>query len=73
MPRLFASNMQFDQTEAASTWTINHGLNCKPVVAVYVNYENKLQEILPGSIEYPSDSQVVIRFSQPFSGVARLV
>lgn len=73
MPRLFTNPAQYPQDTASDTWTINHGLNGKPTAAVFVNFEGKLQQILPAEVSYPSNTQVVIKFSQPFTGVVRLV
>lgn len=72
MPRTFASNHTHTQDTPADTWTIAHGLNCKPVVSVSVNYDGKLQVILPSQIQFVDLNTVVVSFTQPYSGVARL-
>lgn len=73
MSTQFRSSHTHQQPTEASTWTIPHGLNCKPSVYVMVNYDSVLQPIIPSEISYPDDSVVVIGFTQPFSGEARLV
>lgn len=60
------------QTEAAAVWTINHNLGRTPAVTVSINYEGKLQVVLPREIEVVDANQVVVRFSNPQSGEARL-
>lgn len=62
-----------NQPTPSNTWTINHGLRCKPSVSVLVDYEGTRQPIIPQEIEIPDESTVTIRFSQPFSGQARLI
>ena len=66
------SHTHIQKTESA-TWVVDHALQAKPAVSVMVNYDGKLQTILPMRVEFPNDSQVIIRFSRPFSGQARLV
>ncbi len=61
------------QTTESNQWTITHGLYCKPTVAVNVNFQGVLQTMIPNSITYPDDNTVVIGFTMPFSGTARLV
>ena len=61
------------QTTPSANWTINHGLNSKPSVAVQVVYNGELQTILPNSIEYVDDSTVVVHFTTTYTGSARLV
>ena len=60
------------QATASNTWTINHGMHCKPSVAVQVLFEGELQTIIPHSITHPDDMTVVVGFTMPFSGTARL-
>lgn len=60
------------QTAAAATWTINHQLNRRVGVSTYINFDGKLQAVLPREVEIVSDTQVVIRFSAAQSGEARL-
>ena len=56
------------QTEASDTWIVNHGLFCTPVVQVYVNFDGKLQRIIPESVTIASNKQVVIGFSSAHTG-----
>lgn len=72
MPRVIASNHSHVQETASQNWTINHSLFCKPHVSVHINYEGQLQAVVPSSIEYPDDSTVIVRFTQPYTGTARL-
>ena len=61
-----------EQAIPASVWTVSHGLNCKPSVSVVVNYQGSMQEIIPNSVSFPDDNTVVIGFTTPYSGSARL-
>ncbi len=72
MPIKQAFSHNHEQTTPATTWTVTHGLNCKPNVAVMVNYQGSVQEIIPNSITFPDDSTVVIGFTNAYSGFARL-
>lgn len=72
MPSFTASGHNHKQDEAAATWTINHTLGRKPSVTVAINYDGKLQVVLPREVELIGDTQVVVRFSNPQSGEARL-
>ncbi len=57
------------QTTAATTWTINHNLGYDPIVRVFIGTE----EVQPLSVSFPTVNQVVITFSTPQLGVARLI
>lgn len=56
------------QTVASATWTVNHNLEFVPNITVVDTGEN----VIEGSYEYPSATQVILRFSSPFSGKAYL-
>lgn len=62
-----------EQVEASDVWTISHGVKSNPSVSIMVVYEGKLQAMLPLEITYPNIETVVVRFSKPFAGTARLV
>lgn len=62
----------YQQAEPSAVWTINHGMGVKPVVSAKINLNGSLVDILPANIAYPSDTQIVITFSSPQSGEARL-
>lgn len=64
--------MVFSQTTPSDTWIINHNSNKKPVVSVIVNENGTLEQILPASVAFPTENQVVITFSSPRTGEARL-
>lgn len=61
-----------EQTSASNQWTILHGLAGKPSVAVQIMYEGQLQAVIPNSVTYPDNNTVVIGFTTPYSGTARL-
>lgn len=62
-----------EQKEPAAIWTITHGLYCNPSVHVHVMHEDALTGILPQNISFPDSNTVVIEFSGPRTGEARLV
>lgn len=68
-----ANSYNHEQTAASDTWTIVHGLNAQPIVAVQVDLEGVRQAILPMDISYPDFNTVVVSFSRAFTGSARLV
>lgn len=61
------------QTLPDSVWTIPHGLGFYPSVTVIVSENNVVQTMLPVAIEYTTLNDVVIKFSSPRVGQARLV
>lgn len=56
-----------DQLAAAATWSITHNLGTKPTVTVVVGGAEQMAEI-----QYLSDTQVAVVFSQPTAGSAYL-
>ena len=62
----------YTQSTAASTWTINHTMGRYPLVDVVVSHNGVDEVILPQSIQHTSLSQVVVTFSEPYAGSARL-
>ena len=73
MPTNKAFSKTHKQASASNQWTIEHGMNAKPTVFVTVMYEGIEQAIIPSSIQYQDLNTVIIGFSQPFTGTARLV
>lgn len=69
-PTFFATHTQ---TTPSDTWVIPHGFGSNPSVQVQVDYAGALQSILPNSIAYPDTKTVVIGFTTPFTGTARLI
>lgn len=63
------SDFWHHQNTPSSTWTINHGLNRYPNVAVYT--EGLVQ--IWAEVQHTSPNQTVIRLSMPIKGFARLV
>lgn len=56
------------QSQAATQWTINHNLNKYPAVHIVDTNNN---EVI-GDLQYTTINQVVLSFSEPFSGSAFL-
>lgn len=60
------------QSAPSATWTIVHNLGRHPVSDVVIT-NNGNHKILPLSVTHTDDNTVVIQFSTPFAGTARLV
>lgn len=63
-----SQTFEFSQSNAASVWTVNHGLFAYPTVLVI---DDSGQELL-AELHYPNDQTVVIIHGQPYSGTAYL-
>jgi len=63
----------FTQATPSVAWSINHELNCKPVIDVFANLNGSIQKVFPLEIIYVDDNNVVVTFTAPESGGARLV
>jgi hypothetical protein len=62
-----------EQPTASAEWTIIHNMGSKYVnIDVVVNYQDRLETILPQNIVSISDNQTNVSFSSAFSGVARV-
>lgn len=57
-----------NQASAASTWTINHGLQFIPSITVVDSSGN----VVEGSYNYPDQNTVIATFSSAFAGKAYL-
>ena len=57
-----------NQGTAASTWNINHSLNCHPSVTIVDSSGN----VVVGDVNYVDTSSLTITFSAAFAGVAYL-
>lgn len=60
------------QSVPSLAWEIKHSLGCNPCVDVNVLYEGAIHKILPAAVEYPDMGTVIVRFTSPRSGTARL-
>lgn len=60
--------IQFNQTGASATWTINHNLGFKPSVSVF----NTGSQQVGAEVVHTSVNQVLIYFNTPTAGFARL-
>jgi len=56
----------------STVWTIDHGLYCNPIVSVSVYEEGALVGIIPADIEFVSNTSVIVTFTSPRTGEARL-
>lgn len=59
----------FTTLNPLSTWTINHNLGYKPIVQLF----NSGSQMIFGSVSHTSVNQVVVSFTLPTSGFARLI
>lgn len=62
------------QTNAASTWTVQHNMNLpSPFIAdvtVFVNTSGGVKQILPNDITFTSKDSITITFTTAYSGIA---
>jgi len=49
----------FTQATPSAAWSINHELNCKPVIDVFANLNGSIQKVFPLEIIYVDDNNVV--------------
>lgn len=58
-----------EQPVPSDEWTVNHGLNTKPAA---VSVFDTSQEMVFGEVDHVNESQLILRFSAAFAGVAYL-
>ena len=58
-----------EQPVPSDEWTVNHGLSTKPAA---VSVFDTSQEMVFGEVDHVNESQLVLRFSAAFAGVAYL-
>ena len=63
----------FQQSTPSTTWNINHNLNCKPVVDTFIMVDGVSTKVFPQKVLIVDDDTVVVSFSAPTTGAARLV
>ena len=61
------------QSIASTSWAITHNLGVNPVVETMVDLNGTLTAVNPHNVEYPNLNTVVISFTSPQSGQARLL
>lgn len=61
------------QASASATWTIAHNLNSAPICDVVQDDGGIWSRILPENVEHVDLNNMIITFSTPISGVARLI
>lgn len=59
----------FYQTQASTTWVINHNLGYNPIIRVFIG----TNEVQPESIVHNTTNQTTITFSTAQAGLARLI
>ncbi len=60
------------QSVPSAEWTIKHGMFCRPAVSVSIQYGGVTQTVLPLAVEIVDLQTVIVRFSNPQTGEARL-
>jgi hypothetical protein len=71
---MYSSALNFVQSTPAATWTVNHTFLGAPLCDVLVPDGNgAMIKILPAGVTYVSDTQLLITFTVPRSGTARLI
>lgn len=66
-PKGDASGMTYTQTSASATWTINHNLGYRPIVAVADSGGREVD----AEVIHASENQTIINFVVPTAGTAR--
>lgn len=61
------------QEVPATEWVFEHKLKRTAIVDVYINFQGRLEKILPLSVQQISPDETRIVFSDPQTGVARAV
>lgn len=61
------------QDIASDVWTIEHNLHREVVSDIMVDYGGTREKILPLAVEHPSNTTMIVRFSEPFTGTARVI
>jgi len=59
-------NFVYEQLNPTNSWTINHGLNKRPSIAITDLSDN----VVYGDIQYVNNNQVTLTFNKPFTGKA---
>lgn len=59
----------YTQSAPSSQWSITHGLGYFPIVGIYDDYGVEIT----GSVSNVDADNVIIRFSRPIAGTARLL
>jgi len=63
------ASFEFQQLSASSSWLINHNLGFRPTVGVFDSGGLEVE----ADVQHMSINQVLISFSTPLAGIARLV
>lgn len=67
------SSQTFIQAAPSMAWTINHSFNGAPICDVMIVEGGVTRKMLPLSVKHVSNTQLLIEFSEPTAGMARLV
>lgn len=70
---MISSSLTHVQSTPSMAWTINHSFNGAPICDVTSTVNGTTVKVLPSIVRYLSNSEIVIEFSEPMIGVARLV
>lgn len=60
---------EYTQSSPQGVWTIAHNLGRIPIVRVFIGN----QEVQPASVTFPDNNSVVVTFTSPQTGFARLI
>lgn len=61
------------QTTSSAEWLISHNLNRKVICDVYVDENSTLVKIIPSTVEYVSENQIKVIFTNPRTGRVKVV
>lgn len=65
-----ATVYRHEQSVAATTWTITHGLKDYPIIDVFVDYQGEIHKIIPSEITYVDQNTCTVTFTTDYSGFA---
>lgn len=66
------SELIHTQGAASATWVVTHNFGYYPIVRVFSDFGNGLEEFIPEDIVHDSLNQVTITFIDPYDGEAKL-
>lgn len=73
MLKQFLSGYTHKQLMANSVWTVAHNLNRAVMIDVFVNFQGRLEKILPRNIVVVDDNTVRVEFTKAMTGTVRVL
>lgn len=65
--------VEHEQTVAATQWAITHNIGTTaPAVDVWIDLGNGYEKVIPWRVEVVNDKSIIIHFTQPYVGRAKV-